>query len=49
MIALERTEGGDVEGPIERLLDLPDVEFVNVRNTRAGCFVARIDREPAPC
>ena len=48
VIALERTEGGDVEGVIERLLDVPEVEFVNVRNTRAGCFVARIDRRPAP-
>jgi hypothetical protein len=45
--ALERTEGGDVEAAIDRLLDLPEVEFVNVRNTRAGCLVARIDRRPA--
>jgi uncharacterized protein DUF1203 len=47
VIALERTEGGDVEAAIDRLLDLPEVQFVNVRNTRAGCFVARIDRRPA--
>ena len=32
---------------IERLLDLPDVDYVNVRNTEAGCFVARIEREHA--
>src|SRR4051794_38239165 len=43
VVALERTTGGDVEDVIERLLDLPDVDFVNVRNTEAGCFVARID------
>jgi hypothetical protein len=30
-----------------RLLDVPDVDYVNVRNTEAGCFVARIDRVPA--
>ena len=47
MIALERTEGGDVEGAIDRLLDLPEVGFVNVRNTEAGCFVAPIDRRRA--
>jgi uncharacterized protein DUF1203 len=43
VVALERTEGGDVEGAIARLLELPDVQFVNVRNTEAGCFVARVD------
>jgi hypothetical protein len=32
---------------IARLLDLPDVDFVNVRNTEAGCFVARVDPESA--
>jgi hypothetical protein len=42
VVALERTEGGNVEGTIARLLDLPDVEYVNVRNTEAGCFVARV-------
>jgi Protein of unknown function (DUF1203) len=44
VVALERTEGGDVESVIVRLFDLPEVEFVNVRNTEAGCFVARVDR-----
>jgi Protein of unknown function (DUF1203) len=47
VVALERTEGEDAEGVIERLLDLPDVDFVNVRNTEAGCFVARVDRRSA--
>jgi hypothetical protein len=47
VIALERTESGDVEAAIDRLLDLPEVGFVNVRNTEAGCFVARLDRRPA--
>jgi Protein of unknown function (DUF1203) len=47
VVALERTEGDDVEPVIARLLDLPDVDHVNVRNTEAGCFVARIDRERA--
>jgi hypothetical protein len=46
VVALERTSGGAVEDVIVRLLDLPEVEFVNVRNTDAGCFVARIDRGP---
>ena len=45
VVALERTDGGDVENVIERLLALPGVDYVNVRNTEAGCFVARVDRE----
>jgi len=46
VIALERTDGGGVEDVIERLLYAHDVDFVNVRNTEAGCFVARIGRVP---
>jgi Protein of unknown function (DUF1203) len=41
VIALERSVGGDAERVIGCLLELPDVEYVNVRNTEAGCFVAR--------
>ena len=44
MVAAERADGDDVESVIERLLALPGVDYVNVRNTEAGCFVARIDR-----
>jgi Protein of unknown function (DUF1203) len=46
VVALERTDGEGAEGVIGRLLDLPDVVYVNVRNTEAGCFVGRVDREP---
>ena len=45
VVALERTHGDDVENVIEHLLALSDVDYVNVRNTEAGCFVARIARE----
>jgi Protein of unknown function (DUF1203) len=44
VMALERTRGGGVDAAIARLLELPGVEYVNVRNTEAGCFVARVDR-----
>jgi uncharacterized protein DUF1203 len=44
VVALERTDGAGVEEAIECLLHERDVDFVNVRNTEAGCFVARIDR-----
>ena len=42
-IAHERTDGDRVEDVIKRLLHNRDVDSVNVRNTEAGCFVARLD------
>jgi uncharacterized protein DUF1203 len=45
VVALERTDGAGAEAAIGRLLALADVEFVNVRNTGAGCFVARAERD----
>jgi uncharacterized protein DUF1203 len=48
VVALDRTEGGDIEALVGRLLSGPGVRYVNVRNTEAGCFVARIEpKEPA--
>ena len=34
----------DLNGQIERILNNPDVQFINIRNSEAGCFVARVDR-----
>ena len=48
LVARERTEGGaEVDGAIERMLGAPDVEYVHVRSTTAGCFLCRLDRAPA--
>ena len=47
VVALERTTGESAEAAIGNLLDLPDVDFVNIRNTHAGCFVARVARAGA--
>ena len=44
VVELERTTGADPEPTLARLLDLPEVDYVNVRNTEAGCFVARVER-----
>jgi hypothetical protein len=44
--ALERAHGGGAEDVIERLLNDRGVDFVNVRNTEAGCFVTRVHRVP---
>ena len=40
VVALERTAGGDVESAIGVCSACADVDYVNVRNTKAGCFVA---------
>lgn len=44
VVAIERSNGEGADATIGRLLDLPDVDYVSVRNTEAGCFVARVDR-----
>jgi hypothetical protein len=44
VVALARTDGRGAEPALATLLDLPDVDYVNVRNSEAGCFVARVDR-----
>jgi hypothetical protein len=40
----ERVEDGQVEAALERLLAAPEVEYVHVRNTEAGCFIALVER-----
>jgi uncharacterized protein DUF1203 len=42
VLAVERSAGGVVEPIVDLLLAMPEVEHVNVRNTEAGCFVARV-------
>jgi hypothetical protein len=42
--AQEYVTDGDVEPVIERLLGRPDVDYVHVRDTHAGCFDFRIER-----
>lgn len=44
LVARERVAGGDVDGPVERLFAHPAVEYIHVRNTEAGCYIARIER-----
>jgi hypothetical protein len=45
--ALERATGADADEVLARLLEAVGVEYVNVRNTEAGCFVARVERAAA--
>ena len=40
----ERVADGQVEEALDRLLSHPEVEYVHVRNTEAGCFIALVER-----
>jgi hypothetical protein len=44
LVARERVEGGDVEGAATRLFAHAAVEYVHVRNSEAGCYIARLER-----
>jgi hypothetical protein len=47
LLAVERATGDGGAEIIERLLaEHPAAEYVNVRNTGAGCFLLRADRAP---
>ena len=40
--------GGDVDAAIGRLLAREEVGYIHVRNTEAGCYIARVDRGIRP-
>lgn len=44
IVARERPAGEDVEAVIERLFANPEVRYIHVRNTEAGCFIAQVER-----
>jgi len=44
MLRRERLEGREPEPVIEELLAMPGVRYLNIRNSEAGCFIARVER-----
>ncbi len=42
--AQEYVKGGDPESALARLFARPDVDYVHVRDTQAGCFDFRVER-----
>jgi len=44
MLRRERLDGREPEPVIEELLAMPEVRYVNIRNSEAGCFIARVER-----
>jgi hypothetical protein len=47
LLTAEYVAGGSVDAGIERLLARPDVEYIHVRSTTAGCYTFRIERADA--
>lgn len=35
---------GNAENAIRRLFDRPEIDYIHVRNTEAGCYMFRVDR-----
>jgi hypothetical protein len=44
MLRRERLDGREPEPVLEQLLAMPGVRYVNIRNSEAGCFIARVER-----
>lgn len=44
LVATEYVEDRNVDSGIEKLFARPDVEYIHVRSTRAGCYTFRIER-----
>ena len=42
----EPVREGEIDASISRMLALPSVEYLHVRNREAGCYIARIERMP---
>jgi hypothetical protein len=40
----ERVARGGVDEAIQRLLSLPAAEYLHLRNSEAGCYIARVER-----
>ena len=44
IIARERPAEGEIETAIERLFASAAADYIHIRNTEAGCYIARIER-----
>jgi hypothetical protein len=45
IVARERPPADEIESSVERLLQASGVHYIHIRNTEAGCFIARIERD----
>lgn len=47
ILGRERPRPDEVEAAIQKCFAIPDVRYIHVRNTEAGCFIAQIERDQA--
>jgi len=47
ILGRERLRPDEVEAAIQKCFAIPAVRYIHVRNTEAGCFIARIERDQA--
>lgn len=45
LLAQEYVEGGNVDATIQRLFERPEVDYIHVRSTMAGCYTFRLERK----
>ncbi len=48
LVAAEYVEKGNVDAGIEKLFARPEVDYIHVRSTTAGCYTFRIERADSP-
>ena len=44
IVARERPKADAIEQAVEKLMSVPGVLYIHVRNTEAGCYIARLER-----
>jgi hypothetical protein len=47
ILGRERPVADEIEAAIQKCFAIPGVRYIHVRNTEAGCFMARIERHEA--
>lgn len=45
IVSRERPRPDEIEAAIERCFAIPGARYIHVRNTEAGCYIARIERD----
>jgi hypothetical protein len=48
LLAQEYVENGRMELAIERIFAIPDVDYIQVNSTAAGCYTCRLERAEKP-
>jgi hypothetical protein len=46
LVAQEYVEAGNAQATVEQLFQRPEVDYVHVRSTTAGCYTFRLERAP---